>query len=117
MGHSSYVIDLCISADNRQYRHDFHEIFQFFFFSLISGSYDKTLKQWDSQSGECLNTFRGHENSVYGVCLSPDSKLVFSASPDKSCRMWEVIQNETIEVLKLSHFGKALVFLMTVWSM
>ena len=72
--------------------------FPFFVFSLFSGSGDKSVKQWNSQNGECLNTFLGHENFVYGVCLSPDAKLVFSASLDKSCRMWEVTQNETTQV-------------------
>ena len=69
------------------------------------------MKQWNSQSGECLNTFNGHEKAVNGVCLSPDAKLVFSASDDKSCRMWEVTQSQTTQVLKSATFWKSVGFL------
>ena len=58
-----------------------------------------------------MNTFLGHGSYVYGVCLSPDAKLVFSASSDRSCRMWEVTQSETTQVLKSATFWKSVGFL------
>ena len=34
---------------------------------LISGSYDKTIKIWNIDSGLCINTLEGHLGSIY--CL------------------------------------------------
>jgi WD40 repeat protein len=40
-------------------------------YSILSGSYDRTLKLWDVQSGQEVRTFKGHEDSVTGVCFAP----------------------------------------------
>ena len=35
--------------------------------ATLSGSYDRTVRCWDFDSGECLRTFSGHQRSVF--CL------------------------------------------------
>ena len=41
---------------------------------IISGSWDKTIRIWDANTGKCLKTLQGHSYSVYSVAYSPDGK-------------------------------------------
>ena len=34
---------------------------------IATGSFDKTAKIWDSSTGECLSTLKGHDYEI--VCL------------------------------------------------
>ena len=36
-------------------------------YRFITGSYDRTCKLWDTQSGEELQTLEGHKNVVYAI--------------------------------------------------
>jgi len=38
--------------------------------SFITGSYDRTCKVWDTQSGEELHTLEGHGNVVYAIAFN-----------------------------------------------
>ncbi|KAF8302049.1 WD40 repeat-like protein [Clavulina sp. PMI_390] len=56
---------------------------------LASGSADKSIRLWDTQSakGEPLT---GHTNYVRSVAFSPDGAVLASGSEDKSIRLWNV---------------------------
>jgi WD40 repeat protein len=47
---------------------------------IVSGSEDKTLKVWDSQTGQEKLTFKGHSEPVSSVSFSPDGKRIVSGS-------------------------------------
>jgi len=32
----------------------------------------------------------GHSDTVYGICFSPDNKMIATASADKFVKVWEV---------------------------
>jgi WD40 repeat protein len=58
---------------------------------VASGSGDKTVKLWNLQTGELLQTLADHAERVSAVALSPDGKTLVSGSQDetvKICR-WE----------------------------
>ncbi|KAM7217735.1 hypothetical protein V8F06_006869 [Rhypophila decipiens] len=65
---------------------------------LITSSADKTIKVWDLNSshltgqgaGVCKRTLHGHEESVYGVAVTPNSKWVLSGSLDRGVQFWDV---------------------------
>ncbi|MEM1188925.1 MAG: hypothetical protein AAGI72_10390 [Pseudomonadota bacterium] len=48
---------------------------------MVSASRDKTIREWDIDSGELLHTYRvptgqGEEGSSYAVSISPDGRLI-----------------------------------------
>lgn len=72
--HTSWITSLNFSHDSK---------------ILASGSNDHTVRLWDSASGQCLQTFKGHWFSVCSVTFSHDSKLIVSASSDDTIRVWD----------------------------
>ncbi|KAJ3284341.1 hypothetical protein HDU79_008279, partial [Rhizoclosmatium sp. JEL0117] len=62
--------------------------------TVISASYDKTIKLWSVETGECIKTLAGHSYSVRSVAFSPDSKTVVSGSDDKTINLWTVETGE-----------------------
>jgi WD40 repeat protein len=57
---------------------------------VASGSWDKTVRVWDVQTGECEHTLEGHSNLVNSVVFSPDGSRVASGSWDKTVRVWDI---------------------------
>ena len=68
--------------------------------SVVIGSNDKTLRHWDTQTGQCLSTWTGHTNYVYALAVLHDGSLV-SASDDKTLRHWpappKVLSSEQVQ--------------------
>jgi WD40 repeat protein len=58
--------------------------------TLASGSSDKTIKLWDSASGQPLRTLIGHTDFVVSVAFSPDGRTLASGSYDKTIKLWDV---------------------------
>jgi WD40 repeat protein len=56
---------------------------------IVSGSYDKTLRVWDAQTGKELAVLKGHSSYVYSVAFSPDGAHIVSGSHDKTVRVWD----------------------------
>lgn len=58
--------------------------------TLISSSYDKTIRFWDLQTGELSKTLTGHLDRVSTIALSPDQRTLISASWDKTLKFWDM---------------------------
>ena len=84
-GHTKDVRSVSLSADGRR---------------AISGSWDKTLRLWNVDTGECLQTFSGHTDSVRAVSLTPDGRRALSGSWDKTLRLWDVDTGECLQTLQ-----------------
>ncbi len=56
---------------------------------IISGSYDKTIKIWDIESGKCIKTLEGHTAYVRSVAIKDN--LIISSSDDKTIRIHPII--------------------------
>ena len=58
---------------------------------VASGSADKTVRLWDTATGQTVAVLRGHTGTVYSVAFTPDSLTVATASRDASARLWDVV--------------------------
>jgi WD40 repeat protein len=47
---------------------------------IASGSYDKTVRVWDSSTGAVQSTLEGHYGGVTSVSWSPDGSKIASES-------------------------------------
>jgi len=56
----------------------------------VSGSWDKTLRVWDLQTGQSIRTLEGHTNWVWAVAIAPDGLRAVSGSVDKTLRLWDL---------------------------
>ena len=72
-GHTSYVISAAYSPDGRE---------------IVSASWDKTIRIWDSATGECKRVLEGHTNYVKSAAYSPDGREIVSASSDRTIKVW-----------------------------
>ena len=55
---------------------------------LASGSFDKTIKIWDTNTGKEIRTLKGHTNSVYCLVVLPNGQLA-SGSRDQTIKIWD----------------------------
>lgn len=83
-GHDKWVTSVIFSADGKR---------------LASSSSDKTVKIWDSISGECLQTLSGHDNKVYSVAFSANGERLASSSYDKTVKIWDSTSGECLRTL------------------
>lgn len=52
---------------------------------LITGSYDRTIRVWNLDSGQLMRTLKGHTRAIRA--LQFDQMLLFTASMDGTVRM------------------------------
>jgi WD40 repeat protein len=56
--------------------------------TMITGSEDRTCKQWDLASGKVVNTLIGHNKAVR--CLQLEDSVVFTGSWDNIVRAFDL---------------------------
>jgi len=83
-GHDSYVTSVAFSPDGQR---------------IVSGSADKTVKIWDANSGEELQTLTGHDDDGWSVAFSPDGQRLVSGSADYSAKIWDANTGEKLRTL------------------
>ncbi|KAG0203624.1 hypothetical protein BGX28_004147 [Mortierella sp. GBA30] len=65
---------------------------------VISGGLDNTLKVWNAESGECLNTLFGHEEGVWSLAF--DKLRIVSGGLDKTVKVWDTESGECLYTLQ-----------------
>ncbi|KAG7428037.1 Vegetative incompatibility protein HET-E-1 [Fusarium oxysporum f. sp. raphani] len=75
--------------------------------SVVRGLFEKQIPGWLSVRPQvkenwdaCLSVMEGHTSPVFSGVFSHDSKMVASASDDKTARIWNVETGECKQVLK-----------------
>lgn len=75
-GHGHFVTDVVMSSDG-----------QF----ALSGSWDKTLRLWDLNTGATTRQFTNHTKDVLSVAFSADNRQIVSGSRDKTIKLWNTL--------------------------
>ena len=83
-GHSEIVMSVALSPDGRR---------------IVSGSWDRSVRVWDAESGACVATLEGHSYGVMSVAFSPDGRRIVSGSGDKSVRVWDAESGACVATL------------------
>ncbi len=65
---------------------------------IISGSYDKTIKIWDINTGKEVETLKGHTDSVLSVAIKDD--YIVSGSSDKTIKIWDINTGKEVKTLR-----------------
>jgi WD40 repeat protein len=79
--HNSYVVGIVFTTDSRR---------------LISGSFDKYIKIWDIDSGECLESWQSSAD-IYGIALSGDGKILACNGEDGSILLWDLATKQLLK--------------------
>ena len=58
--------------------------------TLISGSYDSTVRVWKISTGETIHRLQGHNSKVYSVVLDHERKRCISGSMDNLVKIWSL---------------------------
>jgi WD40 repeat protein len=66
---------------------------------IVTASYDKTARIWDSATGKSLTILRGHQDWVMSAVFSPDGKRVVTASRDRTARIWDAMTGQQLTLL------------------
>ncbi len=67
--------------------------------TILSASFDHTLKLWDTATGREIKALRGHTRPVTSAAFSPDGKAILSASEDKTLKLWNTATGNEIRTL------------------
>ncbi|KAK0640797.1 WD40-repeat-containing domain protein [Cercophora newfieldiana] len=68
--------------------------------TLVSGSYDSTVKVWRISTGELLHTLVGHNQKVYSVVLDHKRNRCISGSMDSLVKIWDLDTGDCLYTLE-----------------
>jgi WD40 repeat protein len=63
--------------------------------TLISGSYDNTIRTWNTTKWERTAVLDGH-SGVYAIAISPNGRILASALFDMTARLWNLDDGQPI---------------------
>lgn len=78
--------------------------------TLVSGSRNGIIKQWNWRSRELLHTFTGHSHSVNSIALKPDGQVFASSSDDGTIKFWHLDSGELLGNLTFATGVDAIAF-------
>ncbi|KAJ5367192.1 hypothetical protein N7541_001133 [Penicillium brevicompactum] len=87
-GHSAPIWSVAFSPDSRL---------------LASGSWDNTLRLWDTVTGALQQTFEGHSHFVRSAACSPDGRLLASGSYDGTICTWDTATGALQKTLRVGN--------------
>ncbi|HEY9691386.1 MAG TPA: WD40 repeat domain-containing protein [Oculatellaceae cyanobacterium] len=83
-GHTSEITAFIVSPDSQ---------------ILITGSKDKTIKQWNLKTGNLIRTLNQHSGEITSLAISKDNKVIASGSKDKTIKLWNLKTGQLIRTL------------------
>lgn len=82
---------------------------------IVSGTNDACVKYWhfDSKSGEPFESFVAHNGAVTLVCANPSGSLIFTASKDRTVKVWQTCRDVKVNTKLLGHTDTILCLILT----
>ena len=68
--------------------------------TLVSGSYDNTVRVWKISTGETLHRLQGHSAKVYSVVLDTKRNRCISGSMDNFVKIWSLESGQCLFTLE-----------------
>jgi F-box and WD-40 domain protein CDC4 len=68
--------------------------------TLVSGSYDSSVRVWKISTGETVHRLQGHTQKVYSVVLDHERNRCISGSMDNMVRIWSLETGTPIYALE-----------------
>lgn len=65
---------------------------------FLSAGEDKTIREWDIITGECLRIYKKHDQGITSVDYRRDGKRFISGSRDKTVMEWDVETGELLQI-------------------
>jgi WD40 repeat protein len=66
---------------------------------LASGSWDNTIKLWNTDSSQCIQTLKGHSNGV-NCLIELENGHLASSSEDKTIKLWNIVDGGCSKTLR-----------------
>ncbi|MFC1609933.1 WD40 repeat domain-containing serine/threonine protein kinase [Myxococcota bacterium] len=66
---------------------------------LASGSRGTNAWLWDSETGNLVRSFEGHQGEVWGLAFSPDGRRLATGSWDEKAMIWDVATAKVQHIL------------------
>ena len=60
----------------------------------------KTIKLYQTATGECVRDFEGHESRIHKLSFNPDGKVLASAGCDQTVKLWDTQTGECLRVVQ-----------------
>ena len=60
---------------------------------------------WSLEDGQMVKEFKGHDDWVSSVCVTPDGKHLVTGSKDKTARMWSLEDGQMVKEFKGHEIG------------
>ncbi|RLS85952.1 MAG: hypothetical protein DWI06_00800 [Planctomycetota bacterium] len=67
---------------------------------IASGCDDGSIKIWDAETSNKVQTLKGHSDSITSISFSPDGKKIASGSYDSSIKIWDAETDNKVKTLK-----------------
>lgn len=64
--------------------------------AIATASFDKTVRVWDTATGQLLAHHGGHSDFVHGVAFSPDGQHLVSCSRDRTVKLIEAASGKSV---------------------
>ena len=67
---------------------------------IITGSFDHTVKIWDTRTGRCIHTLAGHHGEISSTSYNYTGNLCVSGSIDRTCKIWDIGKGTCVQTLR-----------------
>ena len=84
-GHTKAINSMAVTPDGK---------------TIVSGSWDGTIKLWDIESGKELRMLKEDTGGVTSVAVTPDGKTIVSGSWNGTIRLWGIESGKELRMLK-----------------